>query len=110
MAYDGPMASWSFLTNHAQAMLYLAAHPDARLRDLADALGVTERTGFAIVADLADAGYVVKEREGRRNRYHLQADLPLVDRVASGRTVGELLELLLDADQRGDDGEAAGSG
>ena len=90
------MGDWSFLTNHARAILFIAAQPDARLRDIADALGVTERNAYGIVVDLADAGYVVKEREGRRNRYHVQDHLPLRDRIGRERTIGELLDLLAD--------------
>jgi len=90
------MASWSFLTNHARAILFIADNPDARLRDLGAALEVTERTAFGIVADLTEAGYVVKERDGRRNRYHLQDHLPLNDPIAPQRTVGQLLDLLVE--------------
>ena len=88
------MASWSFLTNHARALIHIAQSPDVRLRDLAVALGVTERTAFGIVADLTEAGYVVKERDGRRNKYLIQASLPLGDEIPRRRTVGELLDLL----------------
>src|SRR5436309_9388952 len=88
------MADWSFLTTHARAMLFLADHSDARLRDLAEALGVTERTAYGIVADLSQAGYLVKERDGRRNRYHVQRHLPLRDEIGRERSVGELLDLL----------------
>lgn len=88
------MGEWSFLTNHARALLFLAADPEARLRDLALALDVTERTAYGIVADLTEAGYVTKEKEGRRNRYHLQPDLPLRDAVSRERTIGEVLRLL----------------
>jgi predicted ArsR family transcriptional regulator len=91
------VAAWSFLTNHARAMLYIANHTDARLRDLAAALDVTERTAFGIVADLTASGYVVKERDGRRNKYQIQADLPIPDPISRERTIGELLDLLLDA-------------
>jgi DNA-binding transcriptional ArsR family regulator len=91
------VSGWNFLTNHARAMLYIANQPDARLRDLATALEVTERTAYGIVADLTDAGYVVKERDGRRNRYHIQDHLPLRDRISRERTIGELLDLLMDA-------------
>jgi DNA-binding IclR family transcriptional regulator len=87
------MAEWGFLTNHARALLYIAHDPDARLRDLAVSLDVTERTAFGIVADLAEAGYVVKEREGRRNRYHIQEHLPVRDSTSRERTVGEVLDL-----------------
>jgi len=73
------MGEWSFLTNHARALLLIARDPDARLRDLAGALDVTERTAYGIVADLSEGGYVVKEKDGRRNRYHIQEHLPLSD-------------------------------
>ena len=89
--------NWSFLTSHARALLFIAADPGARLRDLAGALGVTERTAYGIVADLAAAGYVVKEKEGRRNRYRIQTHLPLRDTVGGQRTIGEVLDLLGEA-------------
>jgi len=88
------MGEWSFLTTHARALLFIAAEPDARLRDLAAALDVTERTAFGLVADLTDAGYVVKEKDGRRNRYTVQAHLPLRDSVVRERTVGDVLDLV----------------
>lgn len=91
------MATWSFLTNHARALLFIAADPGTRLRDLAAGLGVTERTAYGIVADLAEAGYVVKEKDGRRNRYRIQTHLPLRDAPSGGRTIGEVLDLLGDA-------------
>jgi DNA-binding transcriptional ArsR family regulator len=94
------VADWTFLTNHARAMLFIASQPDARLRDLASALGVTERTAYGIVADLTEAGYVVKERDGRRNRYQIQHDLPLRDGLSRERSIGEVLELLGDAEPR----------
>ena len=88
------MANWSFLTTHARTMLFLAHHPDARLRDVAAGLGITERTAYGIVADLTEAGYTVKERDGRRNRYHIQRHLPLRDEIGRERSIGELLDLL----------------
>ena len=94
------MEKWSFLTNHARALLFIAGDSDARLRDLAAALDVTERTAFGIVADLTLAGYVVKEKDGRRNRYHIQAYLPLRESISRERTIGEVLDLLLDAKRR----------
>ena len=90
------MGHWSFLTNHARALLLIANHPDARLRDLALALEVTERTAYGIVSDLAEAGYVVKQRDGRRNRYSIQDHLPLRDSISRERTIGEVLDLLVD--------------
>ena len=91
------MGEWGFLTNHARALLYIAHDPEARLRDLAVSLGVTERTAYGIVADLTEAGYVVKEKEGRRNRYHIQAHLPLRDSISRERTIGEVLALFEDS-------------
>ena len=88
------MAEWGFLTNHARALVFIAHDPDARLRDLAVSLGVTERTAYGIVADLTEAGYVVKEKEGRRNRYHIQTHLPLPEPDGRERTIGEMLDLL----------------
>lgn len=91
-----PILNWSFLTNHARALLFIAKDPDARLRDLAAALGVTERTAYGVIVDLTEAGYITKERDGRRNRYHIQDHLPLADAIGGERTIGEVLELLLD--------------
>ena len=88
------MGEWNFLTNHARALLFIAKNPEARLRELADALLVTERTAFGLVADLTEAGYVLKEKDGRRNRYQVQHHLPLRDRVGRERSIGEVLELL----------------
>src|SRR5437763_440814 len=65
------MAKWSFLTNHAQALVCIARDPGVRLREIADVLGVTERRAFGIVNELTEAGYVVKDKDGRRNRYHI---------------------------------------
>jgi DNA-binding IclR family transcriptional regulator len=91
------MAEWSFLTNHARALLFIAHDPGARLRDLAAALHVTERTAYGLIVDLTAAGYVVKEKTGRRNRYHIQEHLPLRESTSRERTIGEMLELLVDA-------------
>jgi hypothetical protein len=92
-----PMGEWGFLTNHARALLFIADDPEARLRDLAAALELTERATYSIVVDLTDAGYVVKEKDGRRNRYHIQPDLPLRDSINRERTIGEVLDLFDDA-------------
>ena len=96
------MGSWSFLTNHARALLCIAHDPGVRVRDLAAMVGVTERSAHAIVTDLVDAGYVVKEKAGRRNRYHIQEHLPLRDPITEERTIGEMLELLVGVNSHGD--------
>ena len=86
--------SWSFLTNHARVLLCVAHDPGVRLRDIAASLDITERSAFGIITDLVEAGYVVKEKNGRRNRYHIQAHLPLPEPDGRERTVGEILALL----------------
>ena len=92
------MADWSFLTNHARVLLCIAYDPGVRLRDIAARTGVTERTAYGIVADLTAAGYVVKHKDGRRNRYQIQAHLPLPETDSRERTIGEILTLLAGAD------------
>lgn len=93
---------WSFLTNHAQVLLCIARDPGIRLRDIGETVGITERAAHRIVGELAAAGYLSRERVGRRNRYAIQANLPIPDRVAREQRIGDLLALL---DQRR---EAAG--
>ena len=88
------MADWSFLTNHARAMLCIAHDPGVRLRDIASTLGITERSAYGIVTDLANAEYVVKKRDGRRNRYEIQHHVPLREADGRERTIGEMLDLL----------------
>jgi DNA-binding MarR family transcriptional regulator len=62
------MASWTFLTPHARVLMCVAHDPGIRLRDIAASLDITERSPFGIITDLAQAGHVVKEKDGRRNR------------------------------------------
>ena len=68
------MAQWSFLTNHAHVLLCIAHDPASRLRDIADAVGITERAAHRIVAELVDEGYVSRERRGRRNFYEVHPE------------------------------------
>jgi DNA-binding IclR family transcriptional regulator len=91
------MRDWSFLTNHARVLLCIAHDPGVRLRDIATALGITERSAYGIVTDLADAGYVMKDKDGRRNRYQIRQDLPLRGSISDERTIGEVLDILVDA-------------
>ena len=71
------MGSWSFLSNHGRVLLFLARDPGMRLRDIAARAAITERSAYGIVTDLAEAGYIVKQKDGRRNRYQIQAHLLL---------------------------------
>src|SRR5213078_2172397 len=92
------MTGWTFLTYHARVLLCVAHDPGVRLRDIAASLDITERSAFGIITDLVEAGYVVKEKDGRRNRYHIQVHLPLPEPTARERTVGEVLTLLTGTD------------
>ena len=94
------MARWSFLTNHARVLLCIARDPGARLRDIAASLGITERSAYGIVTDLAAAGYVVKQKDGRRNRYQVQAHLPLPEPASREPSIGEVLAALMGDEAR----------
>ena len=94
------VAEWSFLTNHARVLMCIAHDPGIRLRDIASTLDITERTAYGIVTDLTEGGYVVKEKDGRRNRYQIQAHLPLREPITRERTIGEVLDVLLDTNSR----------
>lgn len=89
----GP-ATWSFLTNHARVLICIAEDPGVRLRDIGAAVGITERAALRIVGELVDAGYVTRERIGRRSRYTIRTDLPLPDGLARRQRVGDLLGIL----------------
>ena len=88
------MAIWSFLTNHGRVLLCIAQNPDIRLREIATDLGITERHAYAIVTDLTEAGYVVKEREGRRNRYQVQSHMALPELPDREHAIGDVLDVL----------------
>ena len=85
---------WDLLTNHAHVLLCVAHDPGMRVRDIADAVGITERAAHRILSELVDEGYVLRERDGRRNRYEVRHELPLPHPLVQERQVGELLELL----------------
>jgi hypothetical protein len=88
------MSNWTFLSNHGRALVCIARDPDARLRDVAASLEITERRAYDIVNDLAEAGYIVKERTGRRNRYQIQEHLPLPEEPEHEAAIGAILTLL----------------
>ncbi|MGW2939419.1 helix-turn-helix transcriptional regulator [Streptomyces sp. NPDC001156] len=93
---DRQAGSWGFLTNHARVLLAIARDPDLRLRDIAAACHITERTAQSIVTDLEQAGYLSRERDGRRTRYSLHLDSTLRYPAEAHLPVRELLELLTD--------------
>jgi MarR family protein len=85
---------WTFLTNHAQVLVCIANDPGVRLRDIGERVGITERAAHRIVVELADAGYITRQRNGRRNHYTINAHFPLPDPIAREQNVGELLAIL----------------
>ncbi|MHB1171819.1 MAG: helix-turn-helix transcriptional regulator [Lacisediminihabitans sp.] len=88
------MADWTFLTNHAHVLLCVTVDPEMRLRDIAEQVGITERAAQRIIGELVDAGYLERERDGRRNRYRLNGQLPLRHRLEQNHRIGELLTIL----------------
>jgi IclR helix-turn-helix domain len=87
------VASWSFLTNYARVLLCIAHDPGVRLRDIAASVGITERSAYGIVTDLTEAGYVVRQKDGRRNHYQIQAHLPLPEPASQEPAIGDVLAL-----------------
>ena len=86
--------AWTFLTNHAHVLLCLARDPEARMRDVASRVGITERAVQGIVNDLEAAGCLTRHREGRRNRYDIVTDRPMRHRVERQHLVGDLLSAM----------------
>jgi Mn-dependent DtxR family transcriptional regulator len=86
-------SSWTFLTNHGHVLICIAADPQTRMRDVAQRIGITERAVQRIVAELEADGYVRVTRVGRRNRYEVNAELPLRHPIQDHRTIGHLVEL-----------------
>lgn len=91
---DGNRPTWTFLTNHAHVLVCIAMEPDMRGRDIAVRVGITERAVQTIVADLVAEGYLTRTREGRRNRYGINRNLPLRHELEHNHSVGDLLKAL----------------
>jgi DNA-binding MarR family transcriptional regulator len=83
---------WTFLSNYGHVLVCLAGRPDARMRDIADAVGITERAVQQIVRELASHGYVEKEKVGRRNRYRVERSAHLRHPLEADVTVGDFLD------------------
>jgi DNA-binding transcriptional regulator PaaX len=88
------MANWTFLSNHGQVLLCIAHDPAVRLREIGERVGITERAAHRIVSELAAAGYLSRERRGRRNHYTITSDLTLPEPLAREQKIGDLLEVL----------------
>ena len=95
-----PEPAWTFLTNHAHVLLCIAREPEVRMRDVAQLVGITERAVQRIVAELEEAGYLERIRQGRRNRYQVRTDLPLRHPIERHERVSSLIDLVLGEDLR----------
>jgi predicted transcriptional regulator len=102
---------WTFLTNHAQVLVCIANDPGMRLREIAESVGITERAVHRIVVELGNAGYIERERNGRRNQYTIRSHLPIHDPVAQNRdqSVGQLLQVLIAPDPPEQSSHTAGA-
>jgi DNA-binding MarR family transcriptional regulator len=95
MSSEEPARGWQFVTNHTQVLLCIARDPDVRLRDVADQVGITIGSAQRILGDLVEAGFVERERNGRRNRYVINRGSPMLRHAAQEeQEIGELLDLL----------------
>jgi DNA-binding Lrp family transcriptional regulator len=83
--------TWTFLSNHGNVIIYIDEHRNARLREIADAIGITERATHKLVSELVDEGYLTRKRVGRRNEYSVNSDQSLRHPALSGHTLHELL-------------------
>jgi predicted ArsR family transcriptional regulator len=87
---------WTFLTNHSHVLILLATHSDIVLREVAAAVGITERAVQRIIQDLEMDGFIERERVGRKNRYRVLKDQPLRHPIEAHRKIGDLLDLIAD--------------
>jgi DNA-binding MarR family transcriptional regulator len=92
--YAQPEMTVGLLTNHGHVLVCVAREPGMTLREIADCVGVTERTAHTLVCELEHAGYLTRHRNGRRNTYEVHADAVLRHELEDGATVGELVAAL----------------
>jgi MarR family len=92
------MSDWRLLSNHGRVLVYVTREPHARLRDIAEATGITERSAHRIVSELVEDGYLVRKRNGRSNHYAVRPEAPIDDPLLAGHWVGELLVVLAGTD------------
>jgi Winged helix-turn-helix DNA-binding len=93
-ASQGRKGEWTFLSNYAHVLVCIDRDPNIRTRDIALAVGITERATQAIVSDLVAAGYLTRRREGRRNVYTVVRDAPFRHPIEANHAVGDLLNML----------------
>ena len=85
---------WFFVTSHAVVLIQVAREPDATVREIADHAGLTERQTHRVLADLAEDGYIIRSRVGRRNTYRVDVRRPMRHPAVEGSLIGDLLDAL----------------
>lgn len=93
-ARDSETATWTFLSNHTHVLVCLAAEPNQTVREIASKVGITERAVLRIVGELEQGGVLSRERAGRRNRYAIDAEVPLRHPLEAHCRIGDLLKLV----------------
>jgi DNA-binding MarR family transcriptional regulator len=94
MSSENHSKPWRFVTSHTQVLLCIARNPDARIRDIAETVGITERAAQRVVGDLVESGYISRKRVGRRSHYALDRTRKMRHPSQSEHEIGELLDLL----------------
>ena len=92
-AYGVSDKQWTFLSNYGHILIHLARNPEARVRDIADAIGVTERSALGIIGELENAGYISVEKIGRRNKYKINSKLKFRHSMESHKSIGDLIKI-----------------
>ena len=92
-AVTAPGTTWTFLSNHSHVIICLTQDPEMRLRDIANAVGITERAVIRIISELEEGGYVKRERIGRRNRYSVVEDQHLRHPLEAHHSIRGILAL-----------------
>ena len=90
------LRSWKFVTSHAQVLLTLARDPNVTVAELAEAVEITERSAYRVLADLQKDGYVRRRKSGRQNSYEINRNLPLLESTVENGLVSDLLRLVDD--------------
>ena len=91
--YDFAMGSWTFLSNHGHILIFLSRNPDARMRDIASSVGITERSAQGIISELEEAGYITVARIGRRNSYKVNSSRKFRHPQESDQSISALLKI-----------------
>src|SRR3954470_12557344 len=94
MSYARLMPNWKLLSNHGRVLIFVAREPESRLRDIAEGVGITERSAHRIVSELCDVGYLARKQNGRRNHYEIRPEVPIHDPLLGDHWVGEILAVV----------------